>query len=124
MIGNNLIFLDVPTGFSDSIHSSKMLRSSELYRKCEETEILQKPEKIIDGFRARPIISEDGAYPPISWLVKPYQSNLRLNNSQTKFNKSLSHARVAIERAFRLLMGLKRLVLKLKTSLILYLAVL
>ena len=46
VIGANLIFLDVTTGFPGSIYDSRMLRSSELYRKCEEPEILSKPEKI------------------------------------------------------------------------------
>ena len=43
-----------------------MLRSSELYRKCEASEILLKLEKIIGGFRVRPVLLGEGAYPPTS----------------------------------------------------------
>ena len=80
-----------------------MLRSSKLYRKCEEGEILSKPEKVIGGFIVCPVLLGDGSYPPTSWLVKRYQSNHRLNDSHKKINTSLSRARVAIETAFRLL---------------------
>ena len=90
-------------GFPGSIHGSRMLKSSQLYRKCEESEILSKPEKIIGGFRVRPVLLGDGAYPPTSWLVKPYQNNIHLNDQQK--NRSLSRARVAIERAFGFLKG-------------------
>ena len=99
-------------GFPGSIHDSRMLRSSELYRKCEESEILSKPEKIIGGFRVRPVLLDDGAYIPKSWLVKPYQSNIHLNDSQEKFSRSLSRARVGIERAFGFLKRRWRCLLK------------
>ena len=48
--------------------------------------------------RVRPLLLGDGAYLSIMWLVKPYPSNIRLTDTQKKFNNSLSSARVIAER--------------------------
>ena len=38
-----------------------------------------------------------------TWLVKPFPNNLNLSQEQKKFNRFLSSARVAVERAFGIL---------------------
>ena len=106
------MFLDVSTGFLDSVHDARMLRASTLYQKCEANELLTRPEKIIEEMHVRPLLSEDGAYPSTTWLVKPYLSNIRPTDTQKKINKSLSSARVIVERGFGLLKSRWRCLLK------------
>ena len=55
--------------------------------------------------RVRPLLSADGTCPSTTWLVKSYPSNIRLTGAQKKINKSLSSARVIVERAFGLSKG-------------------
>ena len=73
VVGSNLMFLDVSTGFPGSLHDASMLRASTLYQKCEANELLTRSEKIIEEMRVRPLLLGDGAYPSTTWLVKPYQ---------------------------------------------------
>ena len=55
--------------------------------------------------RVGPLPLGDGAYTSTTWLVKPYPSNICLTDTEKKFGKSLSSARVIVERGFRLLKG-------------------
>ena len=43
LIGANLIFLDVATGFPGSCHDARNLRNSSLYMQAENGEMLTKP---------------------------------------------------------------------------------
>ena len=63
VVGSNLLFLDVSTGFPDSVHDAAMLHVSPFYQKCEATELLTRPEKIIEEMRVRPLLLGGGAYP-------------------------------------------------------------
>ena len=54
----------------------------------------------------------DGAYPLLPWLLKPCPINAILNRSQRRFNKTLSSARSTVERAFAILKGRLRILLK------------
>ena len=54
----------------------------------------------------------DGAYPLLPWLLKPYPINVILNRSQRHLNKTLSSARSNVERAFAILKGRLRILLK------------
>ena len=112
IVGSNLIFLDVATGFPGSVHDIRLLRSSQVYAKSEAGEILIKPEKVIKNENFRPHFLGDGAYSQTSWLITSYANNICLTHAQKKFNKELSSARVTVERGFALLKGcclLKRL---------------
>ena len=62
--------------------------------------------------RVRPLLLGDGAYPSKKCLVKPYPSNICLTDAQNKFNKSLSIARVIVEKRFGLLKVCWRCLLK------------
>ena len=65
--------------------------------------MLTGPTDVIDGFKIRPLLIRDGAYLANTWLVKQFPNNLNLSQEQKKFNRFLSSARVAVERAFRIL---------------------
>ena len=105
------MFLDVLTGFPGSVHMSECYMQGH-YRKCEANELFTRPEKMIEEILVRPLVLGDGAYPSATWLVKPYPSNIRLTNTQKKFNKSLSSAIVITEIGFGLLKGRWRCLLK------------
>ena len=55
--------LHVATGYSGSLHDTRILRVSSLFGKAERNEILAHPTKSIDGFNVRPLILSDSAYP-------------------------------------------------------------
>ena len=55
VVGANLIFLDLATGFPGSIHDARMLRSSSLFVKAEMDRILDQPKKIISNEFIRPL---------------------------------------------------------------------
>ena len=85
----HLTTLEHATAIKAFAEYTDMLRS-ELYLKCEEAEEAFKAKKNYWWVQSHPVLLSDGAYPPTSWLVKPHQSNLRLNDSQKKLtNPSL-----------------------------------
>ena len=65
--------------------------------------MLTEPTDVIDGYKIRPLLIRDGAYPANTWLVKPFPNNLNLPQEQKKFNRFLSSATVAVERTFGIL---------------------
>ena len=111
VIGANLEFLHVATGYLGSVHDARVLRSS-TFQQAEGQIILSTPLKDVDNVKIRPLLLSDRAYPATLWQVKPYKQIIMLNHSQKKFNKALSSARVTIERAFGVLKGHWRCLLK------------
>ena len=65
--------------------------------------MLTEPTNVIDGYKIRPLLFRDGAYPANTWLVKPFPNKLNLSQEQKKFNRYLSSATVAVERTFAIL---------------------
>ena len=112
VVGGNSMFIDVATGYPGSIHDARVLRDSSLYALSEQKRLLVNPVKVVEGFRVRPLLIGDGAYPPLTWLVKPFPYHLNLAQRQKKFNKNLSSARVSVEQAFGLLKARWRCLLK------------
>ena len=100
VVGGNLKFLDIATGYPSSIHDARILRDSALYIQAECNILLTEPTDVIDSCKIRPLLIGDGAYPADTWLVKPFPNNLNLSQKQKKFNRFLSSARVAVEHAF------------------------
>ena len=95
----NLKFLDIATGYSGIIHDALILRDSALYIQAEHNILLTEPTSVIDGYEIKSLLIGDGAYPTNTWLVKPFPNNLNLSQEQKKFDRLLSSARVAAERA-------------------------
>ena len=106
------MFFDVAAGFPGSIHDARVLRASNLFRKAENNEILNRPVIRVSNHPIRPLLVGDGAYPLKSWLIKPYPYNGVLTRSQKKYNRTLSSARSIAERAFGLLNSHWRCLLK------------
>ena len=97
VVGGNLKFLDIATGYPGIIHDARILRDSALYIQAEHNILLTETTDVIDGYE------RDGAYPTNTWLVKPFPNNLNLSQEQKKLDRLLSSARVAAERASGLL---------------------
>ena len=112
LVGANLVFLDVATGFPGSCHDARNFRNTSLYTQAENGEILTKPEDVIENSRVRPLVLGDGAYPLLTWLIKPYNFGPALTRSEKLFNKKLCSARVTVERAFGILKARWRCLLK------------
>ena len=74
--------------------------------------VLSEPFLTLNGVNVRPLLLGDGAYPLLRWLLKPYLINAILNRSQRRFNTTLSSARSTVERAFAILKGRWRILLK------------
>ena len=112
VVGENLMFLDTAIGYPGSMHDARVLRQSNIFRKAENGDILTEPFVTVNGVNVRPRLLGDGAYPLLPWLLKPYPINAILNRSQRRFNKTLSSAQSTVERAFGILKGRWRILLK------------
>lgn len=98
-------FLDVSTGYPGSIHDARILRLSKLQREIDQGTWLNGPSKIIGSSEVGPLLVGDSAYPLSVWLMKPFKQTPTLTESQLRFNRALSQARVVIEQAFGILKG-------------------
>ena len=99
LVGANLEFFHISTGFPGSCHDSRVWNESSVGIRAARGEILNYPEKVIHDVRVKPLILGDGGYPLATYLMKPYKIP-NATPSQLKFNKCLSSARVIVERAF------------------------
>ena len=79
---------------------------------AESGEILNEPVVAVNGAQRCPLLLGVGAYPRLPWLTKPFPNNVNLNDVQRSFNRRLSSARVVVERAFGVLKGRWRILLK------------
>lgn len=86
-------FLDVFTGIPGKIHDSRVLKLSHISKQLPN--ICNKKYHILG----------DSAFPIREWLMVPYRDYGSLEESQINFNKRFSATRVKIEKAFGLLKG-------------------
>ena len=112
VIGSNLEFLSVATGYPGSLHDARVLRNTMIFRRCENGEYLSAPKDVIEQIVIRPLIIGDSAYPLSDWLIKPYRHAGNLTPSQRYFNRRLSASRSIVERGFGLLKARWRCLLK------------
>ena len=112
LVGANLVFLDVATGFPGSCHDARNFRNTSLYTQAENGEILTKPEDVIENSLFRPLLPGDGAYTLLPWLIKSDNFGPALTRSEKLFNKKICSARVTVERAFDILKARWRFLLK------------
>lgn len=112
IVGSNLKFLDISTGFPGSMHDARVLRRTNLFARAQNEEILVLPTANISGEEVKPLLLADGAYPPLRWLLKPYPHHHNLTREERNFNKRLSASRSSVERAFGLLKVRWRCLLK------------
>lgn len=90
---NKKKFINFFCGEPGSIHDSRLLKKSSMYRKG------------IDGFLGENFLLGDSAYPCLDWLICPFKDNGNLTQNQKIFNYRHSATRIVIENAFGLLKG-------------------
>lgn len=112
VIGSNLEFISVATGYPGSLHDARVLRNTEIFYRCENGEFLATPKDVIEQVTVRPLIIGDSAYPLSEWLIKPYRHAGDLTQAQRYFNRRLSGSRSIVERGFGLLKARWRCLLK------------
>ena len=104
-------FLDVAAGFPGSMHDSRVLRNSALYRRINNNELLTGPTVRVGGREIKPVLLGDSAYPLSTWLLKPYPESTN-DPPEINFNKELSSGRVSVECAYGILKGRWRILQK------------
>ena len=91
------------TGDPGSLHDSRVLRNSNIFRMAENGGVLSWPDDVIENARISPLILGDGGYPIMKWLVTPYTFSPNLTVTEKKLHKTLSSARVTSGRAYGML---------------------
>ena len=112
IVNCDLKFIHVSLGYPGSIHDARVLRLSGLFDLGENEQILTSPMKMVTGTEIPPLIIGGSAYPLLKWLVKRYPNRGHLQPDEHEFNKKLSAARSVVQRAFGMLKGRWRLLLK------------
>lgn len=88
-------FISVSCGEPGSLHDSRVLRRSELYKRAEEN--------MTGTFPNHTFLIGDSAYPSLEWLVPPFKDNGALTDVQNRFNFKHSSTRIVVEHAIGLL---------------------
>lgn len=97
IVNADMMFMDLHCGEPGSLHDSRILRRSLIFRNATLHERRLFPNnKFIIG---------DSAYPTKNWLVTPFKDNGHLTEQQTRFNFIHSSTRMVVENAFGLLKG-------------------
>ncbi|KAI9906547.1 hypothetical protein PsorP6_004279 [Peronosclerospora sorghi] len=74
-------------GWPGSIHDSRMLRKSSLWRKANEGSLMPAGYFVI----------VDSGYGLSDWMMVPYPASARTQPKETSFNFAISSTRIAIE---------------------------
>jgi len=88
-------FIDVFCGETGSMHDTRVLKRSSLYRKCVSGNFL----------KGRYLLSDATSYPNLNWLVTPHKDMENLTNNKRIFNYRHSAIKIVIEHTFGLLKG-------------------
>ena len=90
VVGKDLRFVDVLTGWPGKVHDARVFRNSPLFTQGR-------------AVRENCHILGDSAYPNLEWILTPYRDNGHLSHSQKKYNITHASIRSVVERAFGLL---------------------
>lgn len=90
-------FISVYCGEPGSLHDSRVLRRSDLYRKAHED--------VSAYFFNNTFLLGDSAYPSLDWIVPPFRDNGALTSLERRFNALHSSGRVIVEHVYGLLKG-------------------
>ena len=112
IVDSNLNFLHASVGHPGSIHDARVLRLSGIYDQAQSEQIFSAPVRDLSGTKIRPLIAGDSAYPLTSWPIKSFQDRVNIPREERKFNTKLSAIRSVVERAFGMLKGRWRIVMK------------
>ncbi|KAL3518251.1 hypothetical protein ACH5RR_020840 [Cinchona calisaya] len=99
IVGPNLKFLDIFTGFPGKLNEISLLRYTTFYNKCQKGERLNgKKVKLSEEAELQEYIVGDAAYALLPWLLTPYPEK-ELSETKANFNKYLSATHIVAQRA-------------------------
>uniref|UniRef100_A0A3B1IRQ6 Putative nuclease HARBI1 n=1 Tax=Astyanax mexicanus TaxID=7994 RepID=A0A3B1IRQ6_ASTMX len=112
VVDHRLQFWDINVGWPGKVHDARVFGNSSLYEKGQSGQLFPNITESFAGVDVPVMILGDAAYPLLPWLMKPYPENQQTTQAQTTFNNRLSRARMTVERAFGLLKGRWRCLMK------------
>ncbi len=77
--------MDTAIVYPGSMHDAQVFRSSDIFQKAQNGEILTEPLTTVNGVQILPLLLGYGAYPLLPWLTKPYPNSAILNRSHHRF---------------------------------------
>ncbi|XP_058089349.1 protein ALP1-like, partial [Magnolia sinica] len=99
IVDPDMRFRDVVTGWPGSMNDSDVLRNSGFFKLCENGKRLNgKKLKLSEGSEVREYIIGDVGFPPLPWLLTPYQGK-DLVGPRAEFNKRHFATRMVAGRA-------------------------
>ncbi|GBG89788.1 hypothetical protein CBR_g49639 [Chara braunii] len=112
VVDMDMRILDVFVGYPGSVHDSRVLRNSSLYRRAQVGVIFDADPLVLPGgVSTRGYVLADNGYGALAWLVIPYPGQ-HVPPDETRFNDKYKAARSVVERAFGRLKGMWRLYLR------------
>ena len=112
LVGYNKRFLFAAVGAPGSTHDARMLKSTRMYHRILNGDVLPNRSMYLDGSGEIPLVTVgDSAFPRHPWLLKCYNEETR-DPQQRYFNKKLCSARVITENAYGMLKGRWRILYK------------
>lgn len=112
VVDHRLMFWDINVGWPGKVHDARVLANSSLFARGQSNTLFPQLTERFEGVDVPVLILGDAAYPLLSWLMKPYPENQELAPAKIAFNNRLSKARMTAERAFGLLKGRWRCLMK------------
>ena len=95
-------FIWASVGRPGNTHDSLNFRSSHLFNRICQGEVIPRKVQRIDRVEIPPVILADGAFPFRTWIMKPYGHPV-LTEEERYFSYRLSRARIVSEIAFGML---------------------
>ena len=80
------MILDLATGYPGSIHDSRVLRNSNIFRMAGNGDDFSCPNDITENARTSLLILGDRGNPLMKWLVTPYSFSPNLTVTEKKLN--------------------------------------
>lgn len=99
IVGPDLRFLDIVTGWPGKMNDSLVLQSSSFFRQCQNGEKLNgKKIRVSQETELTEYIIGDSGFPLLPWLVTPYQGN-ELSATEAEFNRRMFATHGVAQRA-------------------------
>ena len=111
VVDHRLRFWSIYVGWPGRVHDARVFSNSSLCKKGQTGTLFPNITEHIMGVDVPVVMPGDGAYPLLSWLIKPY-AEAGATQQQKHFNYRLSRARMTVERAFGRLKGRWRSLMK------------
>jgi len=100
VVDSEYLFQDIWVGWPGSVHDSRVLKNSGVYKSLKNDRSLDAHSVNINGVRIPHFLIGDSAYPLKPFLLKPYTHSASLSENEKTFNYRLSRARTVVENAF------------------------